>query len=233
MGPIIGVLIRYGQNERGTSLEYIFDNLRCAIIAMGGEPLLLCPVQQINYFTTKRKDYPPVTRQEQERASYWLDQCDGLLIPGGDKISPYDFFILQEALKRNIPILGICLGMQILANYQNESILLEPVANPSKHTTDCLEKYAHQVHIEKDSLLYRIVGQEEIEVNSLHRQQVTTPTGLKVSAKSPDGIIEAVEIENYPFALGVQWHPERMLAYDCYAQKIMSAFIKASRNKRK
>ena len=153
MKPIIGVLIRYGENKNGTPLEYIFDSTRRAILKMGGLPLLLCPVQDIDYYHVKAEDYPDITALEEQQLNYFLNMCDGLLIPGGDKISPYDFKVLEKALDKRIPILGICLGMQILANYKLPVFQLSPVENASFHSQDVKEQYAHEVIIDKNSLL--------------------------------------------------------------------------------
>ena len=135
MKPIIGILTRYDVNQKGRCLNYVFDSTRTAILKMGGNPLLLCPMQNIEYYDTKYKNYIPPTALEKQLALYWLDMCDGLFIPGGSKISPYDFFILEEALKRKIPVLGVCLGMQLLSNYQKEEFILKEVENKQLHNT--------------------------------------------------------------------------------------------------
>ena len=159
MKPVIGILTRYDVNQKGRCLNYVFDSTRTAILKMGGNPLLLCPMQNMEYYDTKYEDYVLPTEEEKNLATYWLDMCDGLFIPGGSKISPYDYFILEEALKRKIPILGVCLGMQLLANYKE------------------------------------------------------------------DGVIEGIELKDYPFCIGLQWHPELMLDTDINSLKIFKYFI--------
>ena len=145
MRPLIGILLRYDENENGTSLEYIFDSLRRAVIKMGGEPLLLSPVQDIDYYHTKKDEYKDLTTEEKIRLYYFLDMCDGLVIPGGNKISPYDFFVLEKALERKLPILGICLGMQIIANYKVDHFSLDDVEEKEVHNKPIEEKYAHDI----------------------------------------------------------------------------------------
>ena len=93
MKPIIGILIRSGVNEKDTPLEYIFDSTRRAIIKIGGEPLLLCPPQDIDYYKTKSSEFPELTESEKESINYWLNMLDGLFIPGGDKITKYDYYV--------------------------------------------------------------------------------------------------------------------------------------------
>ena len=111
MGPIIGILTRSGINEKGTSVEYCMESTRRAIIKAGGVPIMLTPPQDIDYFFTKYVNFPDLTGKEQEMILYQIEKLDGLFIPGGDKITKYDYYVLEECLKRNIPILGICLGM--------------------------------------------------------------------------------------------------------------------------
>ena len=92
------------------------------------------------------------------------------------------------------------------------------------------EKYVHKLNIKKDTLLYKIIGKEEITVNSRHNYHIDTINNLKVSAYSEDNLIEAVEVSNKKFVLGIQWHPESMLDYDDSANKIIEAFINSCKS---
>ncbi|MFV0249898.1 MAG: gamma-glutamyl-gamma-aminobutyrate hydrolase family protein [Bacilli bacterium] len=87
------------------------------------------------------------------------------------------------------------------------------------------EKYVHFVNIVKNTLLYNIIDNSLINVNSKHRYHVTKVNNFIVSAYSEDGLIEAIELKNKKFVLGVQWHPEKMLDYDEYANKLYNYFI--------
>ena len=156
--------------------------------------------------------------------------CDGLFIPGGSKISPYDYFILEEALKRKIPILGVCLGMQLLSNYHKEEFILKEVENKQLHNTvwirDDEAKPVHKVLINRNSKLYKIIGKEEIAVNSFHSKEALKNDNFNTIAFSEDGVIEGIELKNYPFCMGVQWHPELMLDTDINSVKIFEYFMK-------
>ena len=92
------------------------------------------------------------------------------------------------------------------------------------------KKYVHKVKILKDSLLYKIIGKEEIKVNSRHNYHVPEKLDYLKSAYATDGIIEAVESKDNKFTLGVQWHPETMISYDEDAKKIIQAFIDKCKN---
>lgn len=234
MKPVIGILTRYDTNQRGRNLNYVFDSTRCAILKMGGNPLLLCPMQNMEYYDTKYHDYVSPTEEEKCLALYWLNMCDGLFIPGGSKISPYDFFILEEALKRKIPVLGVCLGMQLLSNYQKKEFILKEVENKELHSTIWIReeeaKPVHKVLINKNSKLYEIIGKEEIAVNSFHSKETLKNDNFNTVAFSEDGVIEGIELKNYPFCLGVQWHPELMLDTDINSVRIFEKFIEEAMN---
>ena len=86
----------------------------------------------------------------------------------------------------------------------------------------------HKVKAVKDSLLFDIVGKEEFDVNSFHHQAVKS-TKLKISAYAEDGLVEAIEDEDHPFFLGVQWHPEYTTAVDEESRRLFSAFVSAAK----
>lgn len=228
MRPVIGILTRYDVNQKGRCLNYVFDSTRTAILKMGGNPLLLCPMQNIEYYDTKYRDYVAPTEEEKRLALYWLDMCDGLFIPGGSKISPYDYFILEEALKRKIPVLGVCLGMQLLANYKVDSFFLKDVDDNIHNTSwvkEMEDKPVHDVIINKDSILYNIISKDKISVNSFHSKEVAKTNKFRITALAEDGVIEGIELKDYPFCIGLQWHPELMLDTDINSVKIFKYFI--------
>ena len=119
-----------------------------------------------------------------------LSICDGLIFQGGSDIHPYHFQILEYAIKNNIPVLGICMGHQIIGLY-------------SQNTTDEQELIKIENHDDK------IFGPELI-VNTRHKEaikKINKP--FKISALSEDNVIEGIEyIDDNHFVLGVQFHPE-------------------------
>lgn len=138
-----------------------------------------------------------------------INDCDGIILPGGSVFYENDFKIIDYLYKKNIPTLGICLGMQSMAEYFNNKQEIE-VKNHYQ-----TEKYVHLVRIKKDTLLYKIMGKERIMVNSRHYSAIPYTT-LTINAISPDGIIEGVEDITKKFFLGVQWHPETLNDNDSY-----------------
>lgn len=142
----------------------------------------------------------------------------------------------EKAFKTDIPFLGICNGMQLL-NISNGGSAIQhiPAAGDfMEHEQNNVEGFKdyrtgyHDVHIDKDSKLFGIVGEEKILTNSSHHQATkNVANGLKISARAPDGIIEAIEDPNHPFRIGVQWHPEFEVSEA--DQKIFAAFIEAAK----
>lgn len=141
-----------------------------------------------------------------ENIKHIISSCDGIILPGGDDILEKDLVIIDYLYKNDVPTLGICLGMQEMAVYKN-GVLKD--LNKQIHYTKDIK--AHEVIINKNTLLYKIIKKNRILVNSIHKS-VVIKTDFNVSALSSDNYIEAVEDKSKNFFLGVQWHPERMEA---------------------
>lgn len=135
-----------------------------------------------------------------------LDLCDGIIIQGGKDIYPYHFQILEYCIKNNIPLLGICMGHQIIGLYSTNSNNDNDLIQTDNHQ---IKDGNHIIHIEKNSIMYKIFG-PTLKVNSRHSfavKKVNLP--FKVTSISEDNIIESIEyIDNNNFILGVQFHPE-------------------------
>lgn len=152
-----------------------------------------------------------------------LNKCDGIIYQGGLDIYPYHFQILNYAIKNNIPVLGICMGHQIIGLYSNNSTDEDDLIEVEGHND---KDIFHNINIQKGSFLHRALG-DNIKVNTRHSfaiKEVKEP--FKVTALSDDNVIEAIEyIDDEHFVLGVQFHPEDMAnsenLYNCFLKEIL------------
>lgn len=164
-----------------------------------------------------------------------IDSCDGLLLTGGGDVHPkfygkndnqhraedvdeqrdaFEFSALRRSLDRRIPVLGVCRGLQVANVFFGGSLHLDLAEEGFDSHISNKEKKLHEIVLERGSLLAEITGARNGEVNSYHHQAASIPASvLKVSARSTDGVIEALEWDERrerPFLLLVQWHPERI-----------------------
>ncbi len=233
MRPLIGIVMRCSRLMMSSnSVQYSFDFVRRSVIEAGGEPFYLTPPIDIDYNNTKYEDFKEITDEEKRSIDFWLDSVNGLILPGGEKHTPYDIYILEEAIKKKIPVIGFCLGMQIMSLYKKDKDDLEKIDTEINHAIDDNTKLVHSIKIDKDSRLYKIIGKEEIMVNSYHEYSICENPYYRVVAKSPDGIIEAIEFKGDGFNMGVQWHPEKMYSVDKYSKMLIDEFMKEARKRK-
>ncbi|MBX6746861.1 MAG: gamma-glutamyl-gamma-aminobutyrate hydrolase family protein, partial [Acetobacteraceae bacterium] len=144
----------------------------------------------------------------------------------------FELAVTRGALRRDMPVLGICGGQQLLAVALGGTLIQhipDSIKGALEHEQpNPRHEPGHEIAIEANTLLARIVGKRSMAVNSAHHQAVDRPgEGAVVNAIAPDGVVEGVEHPGYRFALGVQWHPE--YAVDPADPLIFDAFVKACR----
>lgn len=209
--PLIGITGNYDK-ETCTLAEGYYQS----ILKAGGVPMII----------------PPFA--ETDRLGELLDRLDGIIFSGGGDINPLllgeepikelhgitperdlqELLLARLAYDRQIPMLGICKGIQTInaalggTNYQDIHTQME--GTRIKHSQDQDRRYSsHTVAIESQSILQKIFDSQSIPVNSFHHQACKTPAPcLKATAIAADGVIEAVESNEYKSILAVQWHPE-------------------------
>ncbi|MCX7624980.1 MAG: gamma-glutamyl-gamma-aminobutyrate hydrolase family protein [Candidatus Sumerlaeaceae bacterium] len=188
-----------------------------AVVKAGGVPILLPAITDLSV------------------VQHYVAYCDGFVFIGGGDVSArrygksahpmetplherredFDFALIQEVISARKPFLGICLGAQEV-NVALGGTLIQDIASD---TTTSLPHYSrqgiaaplHLVKLVEGSALHAIVRTTELLTNTSHHQAIETPgRGLKIVAHAEDGIIEACELEDHPFGLCVQWHPEAM-----------------------
>lgn len=232
MSVVIGIPLRYQKFDDGRAILYISERLRRTIQKASGFVFPIAPVQDVDYFHTKGNEFEELSNDEKRIVSETLDYCDGIIFPGGVKFTPYDRYLLELAIEKSIPVLGICLGMQMMGCY-SEDITLNLIDDNNSHYQESDFCLSHKVILDKDSRLYKILGKEEIMVNSFHKKCITENCVYKVVGKSEDGVIEAIEYPGDVFNVGIQWHPEISYDFDENSKKIIDAFIETCREKKK
>ncbi|MBS1991600.1 MAG: gamma-glutamyl-gamma-aminobutyrate hydrolase family protein [Cyanobacteria bacterium SZAS LIN-3] len=217
MKPLIGINldIKPGPPEEAKIQTTYTD----AIVKSGGIPVLL----------------PPMPAED---LAYVMQRLDGVMLIGGLDYCPslykeapdatveltsgrrqeFDLNILRETLKQaNMPLLGVCAGAQLL-NIELGGSLVQDIKtsfsdSSVEHSSVDGWKTGynkHDVILSKDSVIAGVYGRERFAVPTSHHQSVKDlGRGLKVTALADDGVIEAIELENSAFVVGVQWHPER------------------------
>lgn len=223
MKPIIGIVGRPSENENKKTTIIVLDNYRKAVIQAGGIPLLILPPQNVDYDHNNPKDVEALTDLEKEIIKRQIDLVDGIIMPGGTKTYEYDKYICE--LAQNKPLLGICMGMQVMCNYDNnnQNILNE---TPIHQQPD--EDYVHEVIIDDTSYLYDIIKEKQFKVNSRHNYHVSNSGSYNVCGHSDDGLIEAI-YKDAPFNIGVQWHPEKNYDTDVISQRLFEKFIEEAK----
>lgn len=222
---VIGIPLRYQHLEDGRCINYLSEKLRLTMQKAGAYIFPIAPVQNVYYIYTRGKDFLPLTEEEKEVIEKSLDYIDGMLFPGGNKFTPYDRYLLERCIDRDIPVLGICLGMQMISCYQKDVNLIKNETDIN-HKQESDEELTHKVKIKRDTLLYEILKQDEIMVNSFHNYHCEDNNLFKVNAISEDNIIEGIELSNKKFILGIQWHPEISYEFDDNSKKIIDEFIR-------
>lgn len=150
--------------------------------------------------------------------SYYLDICDGFIVPGGITWNDVDVKIIKYVFKTNKPLLGICAGMQALANIDT---FIDNTIKVDNHNVPN-EEYVHEISI-NDGILKNILNKDKIKVNSRHNYMIEPKSYFKIDAVSYDGIIEAISFPEFKFIMGLEWHPEDM--DDENQNKIFKYFI--------
>lgn len=150
--------------------------------------------------------------------SYYLDICDGFIVPGGITWNEADIEIIKYVFKVNKPLLGICAGMQALANIDT---FIDNTIKVDNHNVPN-EEYVHEISI-NDGILKNILNKDKIKVNSRHNYMIEPKSYFKIDAVSYDGVIEAISFPEFKFIVGLEWHPEDM--DDENQNKIFKYFI--------
>ena len=232
--PLIGVTPGYSaENNR----LYIGDGYFGAVNKAGGLAVLLPLSQDMQVLAElpERCDGFLLSGGPDIDARYFGEpnlKCNGEISPLRDKL---EIFIAKKALELEKPILGICRGIQVLNAALGGSLYQDIYTQINgrellKHMQAAPGWYPiHEIRIERDAKLWKCFGREKLGVNSFHHQSVRSAgKGLRITAVSEDGIVEAIEHESRIFTVGVQWHPELMWQEDPEALKLFEALVRSA-----
>jgi putative glutamine amidotransferase len=233
--PRIGVTLDRDETGQRYELKRAYAD---AVLAAGGLPLL-------------------IAEGDEAVAGAYLSLCDGIIITGGAFDIPperygeqrrpqcgptqperteFEWALCEAALDARIPLLGICGGMQLMNVVRGGTLYqdLETELHVQHEQPLPKDVPSHELEIMPGTLLASLVGPAPLPANSTHHQAVRQPgTGVLVSARASDGVVEAIELPDSPFALGVQWHPEAVIPFDARHAALYHGLVAAARDQRR
>ncbi|NMW84400.1 gamma-glutamyl-gamma-aminobutyrate hydrolase family protein [Peptoniphilus sp. AGMB00490] len=241
MKPIIGITANYIDDDKffmnlglgaiGQAYSALAIDYSKAINHAGGIPIIITPTYDTEYLDSI------------------INLCDGILVSGGNDVNPLlynkdnnskvgrvlkirdesDFYLTKSCIEKDLPLLGICRGLQVLNVVQGgtlyrhintDKFLDHSAANSYKSLV------SHYINIEKYSLLYEAFQKTKIGVNSFHHQGIEKlGNNLKSIAESRDGLCESIQMDNKKFIVATQFHPEMMFEDDNLYLEIFKLFV--------
>jgi len=213
MKPRIGISMNYRINENDSEWAYLDSHYFDTMAGLGAVPVPVVPVDNVMFLDAL------------------LRQVNGVLFTGGTDLDPalynesaheetvgmpnrrqhFELMLYQQAFKRRLPILGICLGIQMINVAQGGSLHQHlPDLDSDVDHGDFENLTSHPITLHKQSKLYQWLKIEQITVPSCHHQGINRlGKDLRPAAVAEDGVVEVIERPDYPFLMAVQWHPER------------------------
>lgn len=214
--PLIGLTIHPADDPDRANLDALLDAITHGVERAGGLPIHI-----------------PLGLEEATLRELYA-RLDGLLFSGGGDVDPAHYGMASHPSLGGVsaerdrtelclarwmaadvkPFFGICRGAQVLNVALGGTLYRDTSHHPNAHRHAFypdlpFDLRAHEIKIEEDSILARLIGQPVVMVNSLHHQAIgALAPGLRAVAVAPDGLVEAVELPHHPFVLAVQWHPE-------------------------
>ncbi len=209
-----------------------------AVLAAGGLPILLPHAAEAAgaylallegiVVTGGAFDVPPELYGEERRR-----ECG----PTKPERTAFERELLEAALAARLPVLGVCGGMQLMNVVRGGTLHQDLVADAGlagHEQPPPKDVPSHDAAVAPGTLLATLVGAGVLRVNSTHHQAVKDPgAGVLVSARAPDGVVEAIELPDLPFALGVQWHPEAVARHEPRHAALYRGLVRAARDVRR
>lgn len=210
--PIIGIVSK--PNKFDIELlqnQIVYEPVRCSILKNECLAIGILPTQETDKFYEDeiKIDKTILTEEEKQDLYRLIDMCDGIILEGGLSSASYEFEVAKYAIENDIPLLGICAGFNNIIRATGGDVFQDK--NNVRHNLED-GSIAHKNIIKENTMLFNILKKNEVEVDSLHTffAKDANIKNLEISAYSDDGYVEAVELKDKKFCLGVKWHPELM-----------------------
>lgn len=215
---IIGIVSKPINDEKSLwTKQKITDDFRKIIIENGAVAIGVLPTN-INYNES-------MTPQENENFHKILNLCDGFILQGGWQTGKHEIYVAKYAIENNIPLLGTCCGLNNILFSQGDTVQKE--RDESHNIYD--RNYRHDILVDETSKLYTLLGKNrEVKVNSIHNVMIkdSDVNHFDIVAHDLDGFVEAVELKDKNFCLGLKWHPE-IMENDQIMKNLFKEFVKS------
>jgi len=229
----IGVSMNYRADDDGFECAYLDHFYFEFLAAAGAVPIPIVPVEDARLLNLILESLDGVlfSGGGDLHPSLWNEQAHGKITLVHPRRQRLEFMLYEKAREKKLPILGICLGMQLINIAHRGSLYqhLPDIDRTIEHGGDG-EESEHEIILNKKSMLKNWLGRDRVTVNSFHHQGINRlGQGLIAAAAAEDGVIEAVEDPQYPFLIAVQWHPERDLDREIN-NVLVGKFLEAARD---
>lgn len=227
--PIIGIVnkpVEKHEMDFWNRMD-ICDEFRYLVLQNGGLPIsLLSPEITFKFNDNDICDPKVLSDEELNDIDTMVKLCDGVILQGGLASCNYEIEIAKKCIDYDIPVIGICAGFNNILRALGTDVIEDKTNSHNFYKMD----YRHNITINKDSMLYKFINKDVLNVNSIH-SMIAPAENVKDFAKitsfSDDGLVESFEVENKKFVMGIKWHPELMLDEDCI--NIFKNFVNACR----
>lgn len=208
--PLIGIVAKPKLETDMWYYTEIVDDIRYVVIKNGGSAIGILPTNQtLTFKLDDEKDETVLTQEEIEDLHNIIDKMDGIILTGGLVSNNYEEEIARYCIEKDIPLMGICAGFNNLIRALGGKTHLDNSGLHKQYGS----RIAHNITIDNNSKLYEILKKDTIMVNSIHTY-ISSEDEIKeykVVATCPiDNTVEAIELPNKKFIIGIKWHPELM-----------------------
>ena len=224
--PLIGIIGKV-QPQYGKDIWHRIDEvdeIRYLIVKNGGTAIVLLPTEETLKFNDNDiKDNTILSDSAKKELYRQIDLCDGFILQGGLYSSNYEIEMAKRIIALDKPLIGICAGFNNILRALRTDVIEDKTKSHDIYDVE----YRHKITINTDTILYKLIGKEEYNVNSIHSMIAPVKNVekyAKISSLSYDGLVESFELDNKKFIIGIKWHPELMLD-DEFPDKLFKEFI--------